>query len=190
MSVLRLTQAEVDTINARNRALKPRPAIFHSQVATTIVRERGEPPRKPQAGKKGGKNPLKGVGGRNRGKQQGYERRLAEQCHALGLPPPVLEYRFHPVRKWRIDLAWPDRLLAVEVEGAVHRIHKQFDADILRQQALFFEGWRLLRIATRQVRDGTAVKLIQRAFLPIWPPDDCCSSLPETSKQPLLHPDS
>jgi len=34
-----------------------------------------------------------------------------------GLPAPVFEYRFHPSRKWRFDIAWPERRVAVEVEG-------------------------------------------------------------------------
>jgi hypothetical protein len=56
---------------------------------------------------------------------------LAEQCRVLYLPVPVLEHVFHPTRKWRFDLAWPDLMrpysaigtlapgpkLAVEIDG-------------------------------------------------------------------------
>ena len=31
--------------------------------------------------------------------------------------PPEREYRFHPIRRWRFDFAWPDQLIAVEVDG-------------------------------------------------------------------------
>jgi hypothetical protein len=32
---------------------------------------------------------------------------LSFQCRAARLPLPVPEYRFHLVRRWRFDLAWP-----------------------------------------------------------------------------------
>ena len=34
-----------------------------------------------------------------------------------GIADPQSEYKFHPMRKWRIDYAWPDIKLAVEIEG-------------------------------------------------------------------------
>jgi very-short-patch-repair endonuclease len=36
------------------------------------------------------------------------------------LPDPVKEYRFHPVRRWRLDLAWPDLKIGIECHGGVH----------------------------------------------------------------------
>ena len=38
-----------------------------------------------------------------------------------GLPKPVEEHRFAPGRKWRFDLAWPDHLVALEVQGGAWR---------------------------------------------------------------------
>ena len=35
------------------------------------------------------------------------------------LSAPVFEYKFHATRKWRIDIAWPDNRLAVEVQGGI-----------------------------------------------------------------------
>lgn len=35
------------------------------------------------------------------------------------LPIPTREYVFHPIRRWRFDVAWPDLKLAVELHGAV-----------------------------------------------------------------------
>jgi hypothetical protein len=37
----------------------------------------------------------------------------------LGIPEPVYEYRFHPTRKWRMDLAWPEQKVYLEVQGGV-----------------------------------------------------------------------
>jgi hypothetical protein len=40
---------------------------------------------------------------------------IVGQLRMAGLPDPVEEYRFAPPRRWRFDLAWPERMLAVEV---------------------------------------------------------------------------
>lgn len=42
---------------------------------------------------------------------------LLFQIRARRLPLPVREHVFHPVRKWRLDLAWVDRMLFVECDG-------------------------------------------------------------------------
>lgn len=43
---------------------------------------------------------------------------LVWQCEQVGLRP-VKEYRFHPTRLWRFDMAFPERRVAVEIDGAV-----------------------------------------------------------------------
>ncbi len=43
-------------------------------------------------------------------------------CVAFGLPKPLAEYRFHPVRKWRFDFVWidpPHNLVALEIQGGL-----------------------------------------------------------------------
>ena len=37
----------------------------------------------------------------------------------FGIAEPVYEYKFHPTRRWRFDLAWPDKKVAVEVQGGI-----------------------------------------------------------------------
>ena len=76
----------------------------------------------------------------------------------------MLEYRFHATRGWRFDLCWPALKLAVEVDGAVHRIKERFLADMEKHQAAFAAGWRVLRVAPRQVRNGAAVELVRQAL--------------------------
>lgn len=93
-----------------------------------------------------------------------YNRSLLNQIELAGLPPAVAEHRFHPVRKWRLDLAYPERKLAIEIDGMVHRIKGMFYRDLEKHQALFFEGWRLLRISTAQVRSGAALAMVRRAL--------------------------
>ena len=67
-----------------------------------------------------------------------------------GLPRPAFEYRFHPKRRWRIDIAYPEILLAIEIEGGVwtrgrHVRGKGFLGDIEKYNALTECGWHLLR---------------------------------------------
>jgi len=86
-------------------------------------------------------------------------------CRAAGIPEPVAEYRFHTVRRWRIDFAWPDYKLAVEIEGGAwvygrHTRPQGFIRDIEKYNALTLAGWHLLRFTPKQVRTGEAVRTI------------------------------
>ena len=44
---------------------------------------------------------------------------LIDQLALAGKPLPTREHIFHPKRKWRLDLAWVDRLIAVEIDGGL-----------------------------------------------------------------------
>lgn len=73
------------------------------------------------------------------------------------LPAPVYQYVFHPTRKWRIDFAWPDMKLAVEIESSVHRIKGRFAGDLDKYNALNRAGWMLLRYTAKMVTAGDAI---------------------------------
>ena len=82
---------------------------------------------------------------------------LVLYCRAAGLPEPVCEFRFHPTRRWRFDYAWPDRLLAVEVEGGAwtggrHTTGAGFVSDMEKYNAATLAGWRILRYLPRQLK--------------------------------------
>lgn len=92
---------------------------------------------------------------------------LDRQCQLAGLPKPQTEWRFHPSRKWRFDLAWPDKSLAVEVDGAVYTAGRhtrgagvEKDAEKFAEAMLL--GWRVLRVTTGQVKSGQALNWIER----------------------------
>jgi very-short-patch-repair endonuclease len=36
-----------------------------------------------------------------------------------GIPAPVAEYKFHPIRRWRFDFCWLDQKLALEIQGGI-----------------------------------------------------------------------
>lgn len=92
---------------------------------------------------------------------------LLWQIAAAGLPQPLTEHRFAPPRRWRFDLAWPDRMLAVEVEGGVwvggrHTRPGGFEADAVKYAEAAVAGWRVLRVTPRMVDAGTALGYLQR----------------------------
>lgn len=95
---------------------------------------------------------------------------LEWHCKAMNLPAPVPEYRFHTTRRWRLDYAFPDWKLAVEIEGGLysrgrHVSIKGFKGDISKYNSLAILGWRLLRFLPEQVTKGEAVRTIEEYFM-------------------------
>lgn len=94
---------------------------------------------------------------------------LAAQMMTAGLPLPIREARFHHVRQWRFDFAWPARRLAVEVEGGEwvrgrHQRPKGFAKDTEKYNAAVALGWRVLRFTGGQVRSGRALATISEVM--------------------------
>jgi uncharacterized protein (UPF0128 family) len=90
------------------------------------------------------------------------------QIRAVGLPEPEKEYRFHDVRKWRFDLAWPDRKIALEVEGGAyisgrHTRGKGYEGDCEKYSMAAILGWCVVRATTGQVKSGLALRLVELA---------------------------
>ena len=97
------------------------------------------------------------------------EATLALQMRAQGVSGYVREHRFHPKRRWRFDFAWPERRLAVEVEGGTwsqgrHTRGQGFAADCEKYNAAALLGWRVLRFTKEMVENWSAVKLVQEAL--------------------------
>lgn len=74
------------------------------------------------------------------------------------LPMPECEYRFHPVRRYRFDLAWPDKMIAVELEGGVwsggrHTSGVGFTQDCCKYNLATLMGWRVLRYTANTIPD-------------------------------------
>jgi very-short-patch-repair endonuclease len=66
----------------------------------------------------------------------------------LGLPAPRVNYRVRVGGSTRyIDLAWPEKKVAVELDGFVpHSSRRVFDDDRVRQNDLVQAGWEVYRI--------------------------------------------
>ena len=77
------------------------------------------------------------------------------------------------LQDWRLDFAWPDRHLAVEVEGGVwtggrHTRGAGFEEDARKYNVLALLGWRLLRFTSRSIQSGVALQSIEAALQMKW----------------------
>lgn len=86
-------------------------------------------------------------------------------CKAAGLPEPVPEFRFHPLRLWRVDYYFAELGLAVEIEGGAfaggrHTRGAGFREDLHKYNALTLQGIALLRFLPEQVRSLEALSTI------------------------------
>ena len=114
-----------------------------------------------------------GQGGAWRGKAGSVTRYSAPaeeftfQLRALGIAGATQEYRFHPRRQWRFDFAWPAQKVAVEVEGGTwiggrHTRGSGGENDCEKYAEAMCLGWIVLRVTTRQVRQGKALAWLQK----------------------------
>lgn len=100
------------------------------------------------------------------------------QVVGLPIPEPEREYRFHPSRRWRLDFAWPELRLAVEIEGGIwtqgrHTRGSGVKGDMDKYNALTILGWRLLRFDGDAVRSGEAVACVREVVTALLPPGSC-----------------
>jgi very-short-patch-repair endonuclease len=88
------------------------------------------------------------------------EELFAAALVAGGLPAPVREHRFHPVRRFRFDFAWVAEKLAVEIEGkGRHQTFMGFANDAFKYNLALALGWRVLRFPAAFVKPGRTRKL-------------------------------
>jgi hypothetical protein len=88
---------------------------------------------------------------------------------AAGLPIPAREHRFCDHRGWRFDFAWPDRMLALEVEGGIwsggrHTRGAGFEADCEKYNTATISGWRVLRVTSSMITSGVALQMVEQAL--------------------------
>lgn len=94
---------------------------------------------------------------------------LLFHLRSMKLPEGVAEHVFAPPRKWRFDRAWPDHMLAVEIEGGTwtggrHSRGVGFEADCIKYSEAAIAGWRVLRFTTNMVKTGVAIDALKRAL--------------------------
>lgn len=89
-------------------------------------------------------------------------------CKAYSLSP-VNEYKFHPTRRWKFDFAFPERMIAVEIEGGVwsggrHTRGSGFIGDMEKYNAAASLGWFVFRFDGGAVKKGEAIKFINEVL--------------------------
>ena len=93
---------------------------------------------------------------------------------AMRLPAPQREFRFHPERRWRFDFAWPDRKVAMEVEGGVwsggrHTRGAGFEGDCEKYNIAVLAGWKVLRVTARHIKSGAALEWLESSLTSALP---------------------
>ena len=76
--------------------------------------------------------------------------------HDENIPAPQLEFRFHGERKWRFDFAWPEKKVALEVEGGIwtgggHNRGPGYISDMEKYNIAALYGWRLFRVQPKDL---------------------------------------
>ncbi len=84
------------------------------------------------------------------------------------IPTPQREYRFHPVRRWRFDFAWPAQKLALECDGGQWKRNggrHARDSDREKLNAAAILGWRVMRYSGKMLQKPDAViKQVKKAL--------------------------
>lgn len=90
---------------------------------------------------------------------------------ALGIPEPQSEFKFHPTRKWRFDYAWPDKKIALEIEGGIWTGGRHsrggigFLKDMEKYNAAGKLGWRIFRYTPTEFKEGVAHSFMKDVFV-------------------------
>ncbi len=70
----------------------------------------------------------------------------------------------HLGRKHRLDFAWIDQKIALEVNGGAHAVKRQMTADTEKLYLLQREGWFVIVATKTDIENGTALARVQDAL--------------------------
>ncbi len=105
-------------------------------------------------------------------KRSKLEKKTALILRAEKFPAWVEEHRFCE-RRWRFDFAWPDQMVALEVEGGVwkgkfggHTSGKGFTKDCDKYNTATAMGWRVFRITNVHVKEVNFTDWLWAALKP------------------------
>ncbi|HHQ4796015.1 hypothetical protein [Aeromonas veronii] len=87
----------------------------------------------------------------------------------VGFPAPAVELVFHPKRRWRLDFAWPTRMIAVEIHGGIHSggrhtRGKGFVEDRAKMNEARLLGWTVIEATPEHVKSGQLRAWLLTAF--------------------------
>lgn len=97
--------------------------------------------------------------------------RFERLLRSVGLPAPIREHRFHAVRRWRFDYAWPEQRVALEVEGGVwtggrHTRGAGFVGDLEKYNAAVVAGWRVVRVVPGKLCASATIGMLESLLVP------------------------
>lgn len=94
-----------------------------------------------------------------------------DACHLYDLPRPVPEYRFHPVRKWRIDYYFEanGRRVGLEVEGGIYVMGRHtrgagFKGDMEKYNAAAGMGITIVRVVPGDLLKTETFNLVKKTL--------------------------
>lgn len=124
-------------------------------------------------------------------KREALEAHMLRDIRAVKLDAGCTsQHAFHTERKWRFDFAWPQRKVALEVDGGVHTGGRHtrgsgYTEDCEKLNAAIIFGWRVLRVTGEHVHSGQAVKWLEEV---LRPRASILSALDEVEPGALAHP--
>lgn len=98
-----------------------------------------------------------------------YSALLLQQLELCGITSFVREFRYHPTRRWRFDLADRNRMIALEIEGGVwsegrHTRSSGFIGDCEKYNEAALMGWMVLRFPSDWIPSGKALAYVEKAI--------------------------
>ena len=87
----------------------------------------------------------------------------------VGFPAPAVELVFHPKRRWRLDFAWPTRMIAVEIHGGIHSGGRHtrgrgFVEDRTKMNEAALLGWTVIEATPEHIKSGQLRAWLLSAF--------------------------
>jgi hypothetical protein len=134
--------------------LPPTPALLEHVIQTELLAPLAEGTRTTKEGLS---------------KEAKLRAKFLERCRAAHLPIPETEYRFHPVRKWRLDFAWPKYKVALESDGGTfvrgrHTTGPGHAADIEKRNDATLRRWMVLNVVSSKLNSDETIQMIRRAL--------------------------
>lgn len=88
----------------------------------------------------------------------------------MGLPEGVTQLPLSPRRRFKLDRAWPEQMVAVEVQGGTwmaksgHNTGSGIENGCYKASLAAALGWRLLPVTKEMIESGDAVRLLAQAL--------------------------
>ncbi len=94
---------------------------------------------------------------------------IAAYFRSEGIPAPEFEFRFHPLRKWRMDMAWIAQRVYLECDGGLwinggHNRGAQMKKDWEKMNTASGMGWRILKCEPKDLCTQETVEYIRQAL--------------------------